>query len=562
MINNAILTLLNPRLVKKDNELYFVLLSCLGLQNDPTYCIFFKVNEKILSTYNGTEIFDMLSNIQGENTNKTKIANTIYNGFSTYKLGEDYFISKSLCEYLSKRNENEQDIIKNKIYINDILEDSKDLIIAIKNHDADLFNENFNFELPENLSFIQRNINNVDIISLVIKKPYLLPDDSIEYEYSSIIDIFGLETNGVYVIGYSDNSNVALNDDISYIVDNILDELHCNKEENGRYTIDISKYIDYEKSNQFSINEDNSKYTLEDFIIDNKFNLNTLYYDIISNTSIDRYYMIQKALMRTFSLDELNNLSSTFFNIISEYTTINDFTYPNNIYKYVIDYYKNYGNDAGLNAINLILGSTYTTTIYNTSQYGCSCSSGSAGNCTSLSDTSSLLDSITNGNLSNINAGNLQDISTLTCADKYKLAMEQYLINMLSDINFYCDWMWINATDNNNDDENEQYIAGELVPNIELIDLLIKLLTEFLDLGYNLSSSKSTTKCGCHTRNCSDISDYVNSSSNDSHCTNRNIIENYIKVLQWTKDGKLEENKNKILIYGKQFAHLLPGLVF
>lgn len=562
MTNNEILTLLNPRIVKKDNELYFALLSCLGLQNNPSYCIFFKANEKVLSTYNGTEIFDMLSIIHGENINRTKIANTLYNGFSTYKLGEDYFISESLYEYLSQRTDKEEDLIKDKIYINDILEDSKDLILAIKNHDADLFNENFNFDLPENLSFIQRNISNTDIISLVIQKPYLLPDDSIEYEYLSIIDIFGLEQNGVYVIGYYDDSNVDFNDNISYITDNILNELNCIKEENGRYTIDLTKYIDYEKSNMSSITEDNSQYIFEDFIIDNKFNVNTVYYDIISNTSIDRYYMIQKALKRTFKLDELNNLSSTFFDIINEYTTISDFTYPNNIYKYVIDYYKNYGNDAGLNAINLILGSTYTTTVYNTSQYGCSCNSGSTGNCTSLSDASSLLNSITNGNISNAANGNVSDISTLTCADKYKAAMEQYLINMLSDINFYCDWMWTNEAENNDNDDSEQYVVGELVPNIELIDLLIKLLTEFLDLGYNLSASKSTTKCGCHTRNCSDISDYGNSSSNNSHCTNCNIIENYIKVLEWTKEGKLEENKNKIIVYGKQFAHLLPGLIF
>lgn len=561
MTNNEILTLLNPRIVKKDNELYFALLSCLGLQNNPSYCIFFKANEKVLSTYNGTEIFDMLSIIHGENINRTKIANTLYNGFSTYKLGEDYFISESLYEYLSQRTDKEEDLIKDKIYINDILEDSKDLILAIKNHDADLFNENFNFDLPENLSFIQRNISNTDIISLVIQKPYLLPDDSIEYEYLSIIDIFGLEQNGVYVIGYYDDSNVDFNDNITYITDNILNELNCIKEENGRYTIDLTKYIDYEKSNIAAITEDNSQYIFEDFIIDNKFNINNVYYDIISNTSIDRYYMIQKALKRTFKLDELNNLSSTFFDIINEYTTISDFTYPNNIYKYVIDYYKNYGNDAGLNAINLILGSTYTTTIYNTSQYGCSCNSGSTGNCTSLSDASSLLNSITNGNISNAN-GNVSDISTLTCADKYKAAMEQYLINMLSDINFYCDWMWTNEAENNNSDDSEQYVVGELVPNIELIDLLIKLLTEFLDLGYNLSSSKSTTKCGCHIRNCSDISDYGNSSSNNSHCANCNIIENYIKVLEWTKEGKLEENKNKIIVYGKQFAHLLPGLIF
>ena len=154
----------------------------------------------------------------------------------------------------------------------------------------------------------------------------------------------------------------------------------------------------------------------------------------------------------------------------------------------------------------------------------------------------------------------------MTCSEKYKAAMNQYLIDMLSNINFYCDWMWMeNNDDNKISDIDLETINGNtvLVPNIPMIDLLIKLLTEFLDLGYNLSPNTSATKCGCHTKNCPDFSNNILDNGLDkTHCSNCNIIENYIKVLNWTKEGKLEENKNKINIYGKQFAHLLPGLIF
>ena len=40
------------------------------------------------------------------------------------------------------------------------------------------------------------------------------------------------------------------------------------------------------------------------------------------------------------------------------------------------------------------------------------------------------------------------------------------------------------------------------------------------------------------------------------------IIENYIKVLNWVKNNQIDENKNKIYIYGKQFAEIFPLLSF
>ena len=308
--NNNILTLLNPRIIKKDNELFLTILVCLGLQNDYSNSIFFKLNEKLISTYNNNEIYDILTAFR---KSKIEFANILYNGFDNYKIGEDYFISRSLYEYLTNTNDEEHKLNEN-IYEDNINNEDLNFILSIKNHDINSFNEYFTYQLPENMSFIGRNINGTDIISLVIKKIYDLPDGTQQYEYSSLIDIFGLQTNGVFVIGYSDNNNVELSSNIKEVINGVLEYLKCKKEENGRYTIDLNQYIDPEKTNSMIANNDEDKtYIMEDFIIDDNLNINKEYYDIISNTSIDRYYMLQKSLSRTFTIDELNNLYSTFF---------------------------------------------------------------------------------------------------------------------------------------------------------------------------------------------------------------------------------------------------------
>ena len=105
---------------------------------------------------------------------------------------------------------------------------------------------------------------------------------------------------------------------------------------------------------------------------------------------------------------------------------------------------------------------------------------------------------------------------------------------MLSDKEFYCDFFYI---------ENK--------PIVDLIDNLIRLITEFKTLGYNISFDDSNkTHCGC-----SEL-------SKDNGTCNYNILDNYIQVLIWVKECKIEENANKIKIYGEQFAELLPKLQF
>ena len=123
---------------------------------------------------------------------------------------------------------------------------------------------------------------------------------------------------------------------------------------------------------------------------------------------------------------------------------------------------------------------------------------------------------------------------------------------MLSDIEFYCHWLFI-------DDENGNSILNEIILN-KLIELLQFLLDNFdLSTLGNSSSSycnhKSSIKCDD-----SFIDNYGNSDS--SVCSNYSIIKNYIEALKLVKEDKVLENKNKIYIYGKKFAEIFPLLTF
>ena len=248
-----------------------------------------------------------------------------------------------------------------------------------------------------------------------------------------------------------------------------------------------------------------------------------------------------------FSDDELDNLNSTFMKLIQQYSekynNISDTT--DFVYKNVIDYYANGQYDDATILMNSIFNTQLTVTS-NVSNCGCN----SQSDCTSVSSTTSALNTGTD----------LISLDTATCIDKYKAAMYQWLIKMLSDVNFYCNWMF-------NTIEDEDNIT---MPNEELLDKLIELLTEFLNAGYDLSSLNGCTNkaCGCgHTKkylsnnktgDCADIIGGVNV----DNCSNYAIIENYIKVLNWVKNNEIDANKNKIYIYGKQFAEIFPLLSF
>ena len=236
-----------------------------------------------------------------------------------------------------------------------------------------------------------------------------------------------------------------------------------------------------------------------------------------------RYFQNKNENMDTnqFSEDELDNLYSTFCGIILSQTTITDNKLAetmNNIYKRVLEYYRGFQSDSTSAGLAVILGTDFAALPEYASVTSCGCG-GSSATSTSMA----------------------QSGSTQSCASLYSTAMTEYLSKMLGDTQFYKDWMWIENNENN-------------FSNDGLINNLITLLEEFESTEYDLSFSESKPIYWCNCGN--------SSTNNITDKCNHEIIQNYIKVLNWVKDGYIDENTNKIRVYGTKFAELLPKLIF
>lgn len=216
----------------------------------------------------------------------------------------------------------------------------------------------------------------------------------------------------------------------------------------------------------------------------------------------------------TYSEDELNNFYSTFCKTILDQSLISSdklFENTNQIYQRTLQYYINFMNDSVLAGINIILGTKYKSLDSNVTTCGCQ------------SYSSDLLNSL----------------GCMSAYDTYKSAISEYLKQMLGDTIFYKDWMYITNGD-------------EYFPNDGLIENLIRLVTEFENLNYDLSFRQDKPVYG---NKCVNIEDANNTAN---HC----IIQNYLKVLNWVLNKEIDENKNKIKVYGEKFAELLPKLQF
>ena len=111
---------------------------------------------------------------------------------------------------------------------------------------------------------------------------------------------------------------------------------------------------------------------------------------------------------------------------------------------------------------------------------------------------------------------------------------------MLGDYNFYEDWFYIW--------KNTQ----ESMPNDILIDNLKQLINEFINQQHLLTYIKVGYKGNCE---CPAVS------FDENEC-NYNILKNYLKILDWCFEEKIDANVNKTKIYGNQFGELLPKLQF
>lgn len=346
------------------------------------------------------------------------------------------------------------------------------------------------------------------------------------------------------------NDEEPLGQNLLFLIDEKLDPSH-----EGNEIYELLTSIDISNIEQYFI--DNTTYSLnEDIIIYNENDLEDLSDIKIKDIENIKYFIFKnnELLDNKFSEDELKALNQTFMKIISEYSDrYNSASTPIDfLYKSVIGFYANGQYDNATILMNTIFNTPITTV---TTGASCNCSPSSSCSTSTALGTSS------------INTGTTTvPIDTASCIDKYKAAMFQWLIKMISDTEFYCNWMSLEL---NND-------VIDIMFNDVLIDKLIDLLTQFLNLGFdlsNLTGTKCEGGCNCgHLKynngkysntdiNCADI---LNNSSNELNaaCSNYKIIQNYINVLNWVKNNEIAENRNKIYIYGKQFAEIFPLLNF
>ena len=254
--------------------------------------------------------------------------------------------------------------------------------------------------------------------------------------------------------------------------------------------------------------------------------------------------------------DDVKNTNRVFMNILKETYRYSNLEPSDYLYKYVIDYYSNGQYDDALILMNSIFNSTINV-------------SGQPAPCGCNQQSTNCASSDVNGTSSStINTGtDLINYDDATCSDKYKAAMYLWLQNMLSNTEFYCNWLFVGSEEDDN----------EWVPNEVIIDKLIELL-EFLLKNYDLSdigsSTGSSSKSFCGHKSSVKCNDFYtdgygniiygdgSNSDTNSVCSNYNIIKNYIEVLKAVKANKVMENKNKIYIYGKKFAEIFPLLSF
>jgi hypothetical protein len=239
--------------------------------------------------------------------------------------------------------------------------------------------------------------------------------------------------------------------------------------------------------------------------------MNMEYFDTIDNIDEIVEYFHKQNYYQTFdfSEEELLNFYSTFCKQILKLTLFDPETTEDTIHSQVLNYFANFKSDNASVTMSMMFNSMYGTS---SSAVTCGCNSGSS--------TSS--------------------ICTTSCIEYYKQAMDEYLKTMLGSDVFYYNWFYVTDP-----------ISGIKEPNKLLINAIKTLINEFLELDINISTSKeSPNMCKCPTV-----------SSIDDSC-NRGILKNYLDVLEYIEQNKIEENINKIKIHGQEFGKLLPNLQF
>lgn len=256
--------------------------------------------------------------------------------------------------------------------------------------------------------------------------------------------------------------------------------------------------------------------------------ISQLTYDELYNKDIKHWTAVNNAKIAgikdvgIYTEAELNDFTSTFFNIIKQHSDGKDTgldTITGKIYNSNINYYINKKSDDTVNLLDLILSSSFSYTGQSTITSSCSCSSSQTS--ASIGDS---------------------------CSTKYQNAMDTWLSQMMQDITyFYNKYFYIEYTDET---------SGEICykPDSDLIDAIVTLIDEFESAGYDLSFTADTSKfnvCNCEKKTNTDASD-----------CNYTVLDNFKTLLYYIKENNVEGNENKIKLYGKAISALLPKMYF
>lgn len=222
------------------------------------------------------------------------------------------------------------------------------------------------------------------------------------------------------------------------------------------------------------------------------------------NTTDIEYFYDRNTYNHDLTIEnDINDFYKLFCSTILNYSNIEiDSTDLKNLrYRLALEYFANGKSDAVSQGLSLMLGNTVTAESYvTTCQYH-----GSDDSCVSV----------------------------------YNKAMEQYLIDMLGDAEFYYDWLY-----NYNEDGSK---SPDILGFKKLIYLINALLTSPVDLSLG---GNTLFKCG--------LTNYAN----NKNTSNFDIISKYKNVLEYGRECKLNSNINKIKVFGNQFGELLPKLQF
>ena len=388
MNNFKFLNILNSQFVKPKNlsitELngkYMLCLSAfLGYHRNLANAIFICINDKILKESTNDGLIELINSLH------INIANVLI-GNDKFKLGEDYYISESLYDYI----------------LNYIPDDNPD---------------------DDDSSYSSESSESSDSSHDDSSSSEEQPDDVPHYEFpDGIVIITGPDVN--YTLSLTANNAKLLNEKYGK---NIRDKIVSRKEilelVAPYFSPEMDIEDDFTEEEQEQIEQIIREFVLPDYIIYNSdftFDQNFEYYEDLSEdknkdfSNISNFYLDNISSEKTYSNEELENIPKSFFTIIVENALVQNFytNINNQIYNIVMNYWKNGGSDCASVNIDLILGSLFaksTTTV-------CGCNG--------ISST---------------------DTSTESCKDMYNNAMKEYLSKMLADKEFYYDWFYIPGT--------------------------------------------------------------------------------------------------------------------